>query len=288
MSATDTAARSNPLRGLGWGTFFAGFVPGLLQLQLGQKGRAITAFVSCTVLFFAGWALIQDRLFFYGLFSFEGGTTGTMASFGLPVILPEILNLPANAIGALMSYSSEFEAQRTWRLPRAMEDVGAFLTAASGMLAAFWAADAHFSLRRQRDGTGKEAEPKVAPALAAGVSWLLPGFGHILLGQRGKGLLIGAAVLVVFGAGLFFSEGHAVDRGMAPVWWIGQMLCGGGALFAAFVTAPLEMTAFPQHYELGLNLCTVAGLMNLVVMIDAFTVAERRTFPLRSGQEMAR
>ena len=39
------AMRSNPdpSRGLGWGVFLAGFVPGLLQFHLGQKPRALLA-----------------------------------------------------------------------------------------------------------------------------------------------------------------------------------------------------------------------------------------------------
>ena len=49
------AMRSNPdpSRGLGWGVFLAGFVPGLLQFHLGQKPRAVLALASCLALFFA-------------------------------------------------------------------------------------------------------------------------------------------------------------------------------------------------------------------------------------------
>ena len=36
----------------------------------------------------------------------------------------------------------------------------------------------------------------------------------------------------------------------------------------------------PIDLDLGIVLCTVAGLMNLVVMCDAYTVAERSVFPL--------
>ena len=35
---------------------------------------------------------------------------------------------------------------------------------------------------------------------------------------------------------------------------------------------------------LGIVLCTVAGMMNLVVMVDAYTIAERATFPLAAAQ----
>jgi TM2 domain-containing membrane protein YozV len=270
-------------QGLGLGAFFMTFVPGLLQLQLGQKGRALIAFVSSTALFFVGWSLVQDRLFAFSLTSSEPGGSWLPARIGIPLTLPEILNLPALAIGGILSYASDFESMRAWYLPRPMEDLGGFLTAASGMLAAFWGADGIWSLRWRRDAKdGVTNAPVCNPALAAGLSWLLPGAGHAIAGQRDKGVLMGNAVFVVFAVGMWCSDGHAVDRQIASVWWIGQALFGGGALFASLVTAPIEMTSSPDNLELGTNLCTVAGLMNLVVMIDAFTVAERSSFPVSS------
>ncbi|MEI6129282.1 MAG: DUF6677 family protein [Planctomycetota bacterium] len=285
MTATD---QQNPasLRGLGWGTFLAGFVPGLLQFQLGQKGRAILAFLSCTALFFIGWVLVRDRLFYFALFAPETdpvhlSTVGILARCGITVTLPEILNFPANAIGSILAFDPSYEAQRLWRLPRALEDLGGFLTAASGYLAAFWSADGHWGMRLQRDGGVNPLRPICNPAFAAGISWLLPGAGHALAGQRSKGILMGASTVLVFALGLLLSQGHAVDRAIASVWWIGQSMCGGGVLFASLVTAPQEITgSFPENLDLGTVLCTVGGLMNLVVMVDAFSVAERSVFPV--------
>jgi hypothetical protein len=281
--------RSNidPARGLGWGAFLAGFVPGLLQYQLGQKQRALVAFVSCTALFFAGWLLVRERLFYWALVTGDsppgGGTSmvRTLAQFGLPLTFPEILNLPANALGALLAWDGSPSGERLWRLPRSFEHVGGFLTAASGMLAAFWSAAGHWELRRRRDGGADAPSPVADPALCAALSWLVPGLGHARAGQKDKGLVMGGAVVVVFALGLLFSEGHAVDRATASVWWIGENLFGGGSLFAALVTAPLRMDHAPTSLDLGTVLCTVAGLMNLVVMIDAFTVAERSVFPVK-------
>ena len=53
---------------------------------------------------------------------------------------------------------------------------------------------------------------------------------------------------------------------------------GAGAVAAALVTGPMRVTSTPLELDLGVILCTVAGLMNLVVMCDAFTVAERSVF----------
>ncbi len=282
--------RSNldPARGLGWGTVLAGFVPGLLQYRMGQKRRALIAFVSCTALFFAGWIVVGDRLFRWALIGVgetDSPAMRAMARVGLPLTLPELLNLPAHALGALLAWDGSPSGERLWRLVRPGERLFGFVTAASGMLAAFWSAAGHWDLRVRRDGGADAPAPVANPALCAGLSWLVPGLGHARAGQRDKGVLMGAAVLAVFAAGLAFSHGHAVDRTTMDVWWIGQNLCGGGSLFAALVTGPLQMESAPLHLDLGVVLCTVAGLMNLVVMVDAYTVAERSVFPVRQAAE---
>lgn len=276
----------DPAKGLGWGTFLAGFVPGLLQYKLGQKPRAALAFLSCTALFFVGWVVVGERLFYWALFSADdkGGLTNGLARFGV-MTLPEVINLPANAIGSFMAFDDTPTGLRMMRLPRDYEHLAGWLTGASGMLAAFWAAQAHWDLRLRRDANlGAEGAVAVAnPALCAGLSWLVPGLGHAKAGQKDKGILMGLSVLIVFALGLIFSGGQAVDRAHYPVWWIGQNLFGGGSLFASLVTGPMRSAGTPIDLDLGIVLCTVAGLMSLVVMCDAYTVAERSRFPLQSS-----
>ena len=270
-------------KGLGPGAFLCGFIPGLLQLQLGDKQRAVMAFVSCTVLFFLGWVVVGERLFYWALLTPEPSSVAlsTMARVGLPLDLPELLNLPANALGAIMAYDGSPSGERLWRMPRDYEHIAGWLTAASGMLAVFWAAAGHW----RRDASEDSPQAVANPALCAALSWLVPGLGHARAGQKDKGLVMGAAVVIVFALGLLFSHGHGCDRTTASVWWIGQNLFGGGTLFAALVTAPMHMASAPAHLDLGVVLCTIAGLMNLVVMVDAFTVAERSVFPVKKPVE---
>lgn len=287
-----TRAGIDPGRGLGWGTFLSGFVPGLLQFRLGQQNRGLLALVSCTALYFVGWVLVRERLFYWVLLDAGTPATGgtsparTAAQFGLPLVLPELLNLPANALGALLSFDSSPTAERAWRHLQPSEYLGGFLTAASGMLAAFWAAAGHWELRRRRDGGPTPPVAVADPALCAALSWLVPGLGHARAGQKDKGLVMGAAVAIVFAMGLLFSHGHACDRATYSVWWMAQNLFGGGSLFAALVTGPMQQEAAPMYLDLGVVLCTVAGLMNLVVVVDAFTVAERTAFPVAQSAEV--
>lgn len=276
----------DPAKGLGWGTFLAGFVPGLLQYQLGQKSKAGLAFLSCTALFFVGWAIVGERLFYWALFAADdtGGLTNGLSRFGV-LTLPEVINLPANAIGGFLAFDDSPTGLRMMRLPRDGEHIAGWLTGASGMLAAFWAAQAHWDLRLRRDATAvaEGAAPVANPALCAGLSWLVPGLGHAKAGQKDKGIVMGLSVLIVFALGLLFSGGQAVDRAHYSVWWIGQNLYGGGSLFASLVTGPVQSTGTPIDLDLGIVLCTVSGLMSLVVMCDAYTVAERSLFPLPSS-----
>ncbi len=273
----------DPAKGLGWGTFLAGFVPGLLQFQLGQKAKAGLAFVSCLALFFAGWVIVGERLFYWALFAADdkGGLANGMVRFGM-MTLPEMMNLPANVLGSVLAFDGTPSGLRNQRNPRDLEHIAAWLTGASGMLAAFWAAQGHWEFRVRRDQKflAEGAKPVANPALCAGLSWLVPGLGHAKAGQKDKGVLLGIAVAVVFAFGLIFSGGHAVDRAQYGVWWIGQNLFGGGSLFASLVTGPWPSSGTPIDLDLGIVLCTVAGLMNLVVMCDAYTVAERSLFPL--------
>lgn len=279
----NQSAPRHSTKGLGWPVFLAGFIPGLLHFRLGQATRGAIALASCAVLFFAGFAFLGDRLFWWALVApDEKSTWLAWLAHYLPLLnLPEMFNLPCTAIGTIATWDITFTGQRAWRLPRDFEHVAGWLTAASGMLAAFWAAEAQWQLTWRRDGAGAPCRPIVNPALAAGLSWLVPGLGHVRAGQKDKGLLMGGAVLLVFALGLLFSQGHGCDRSVASVWWMGQNLCGLGTLFSALVTAPMQMLGpdgFPPLYDVGLVLCTVAGLMNLVVMVDAYTVAERSAF----------
>jgi hypothetical protein len=287
------SAATNHTRGLGLPAFLQGLVPGLLQYRLGQQRLAAIALGSCSLLFLLGWLCVRERLFYWALLTPDSppggrGTSAlqTLARCGLPLTLPELLNLPANALGAMVAFDSSPTGERLWRMPRDFEHLAGWLTAASGMLAAFWSAAGHWELRRRRDGGPTPPVAAAHPGLCAGLSWLVPGLGHWRAGQRDKGLVMGLAVVVVFAMGLWFAHGHAVDRANASVWWIGQNLFGGGSLVAALVTGPWRMEAAPPQLDLGIVLCTVAGLMNLVVMVDAYTVAERTAFPLPKSAEV--
>jgi len=106
-------------------------------------------------------------------------------------------------------------------------------------------------------------------------SWAIPGAGHLWQGRRGKGLLFLVALPLMFTIGLLvrgrlfpfdMSEplvglAAVADLGIGLPYFIAQAI-GAGAGDVRAVT-----------YEYGNAYVIVAGLLNLLVVIDAYDIA---------------
>ena len=114
-----------------------------------------------------------------------------------------------------------------------------------------------------------------SPINTAIVGWLIPGAGHFLAGQTRKGVIFFVVLSFMFVLGLAFSgELFAFDLSdplvfLAAVaqWAIGlpRLLaamagCGHGVLTAV-------------TYEYGNTFFIVAGLLNMLIVLDAMDVA---------------
>jgi hypothetical protein len=151
------------------------------------------------------------------------------------------------------------------------------------------------------------AHPAPFQPVALVAACLLPGAGHALLGDRRRGILIGAGVLGLFFGGLLIGGIDAVDRREDFVWFVGEALVGpiafavdyyhqnhlkvrdrpGGPVRSAYPNEvrdprglaaqvletdprkPPSVKSIGRVNELGTLFCTIAGMMNLIVIIDA-------------------
>jgi hypothetical protein len=106
-------------------------------------------------------------------------------------------------------------------------------------------------------------------------SWAIPGAGHLWLGRRAKGLVFLLALPMMFAIGL------AIHGRLFP-FEMSEPLVGLGALadvgigLTYFVAATLGYGGGQVRsvtYEYGNTFLIVAGLLNLLVVIDAYDVA---------------
>jgi len=134
----------------------------------------------------------------------------------------------------------------------------------------------------------EEADPTPGYAWLVGLAaWFIPGVGHLMLRKWVRAALMGGAVWVCFFVGLSMG-GHMYDLSNAQgtsstLLQVPPMIAnlGTGILFIVcwllgigFGDDPVQ--AARVTYEYGNTFLLIAGLMNYLVMLDAFDIAAGR------------
>jgi hypothetical protein len=106
-------------------------------------------------------------------------------------------------------------------------------------------------------------------------SWAIPGAGHLWLGRRSKGLVFLVALPAMFAIGLGI-HGRLFPFDLSE-WLVGlAAIADVGIGIPYFIAGALGYGAGDVRavtYEYGNAFLIVAGLLNLLVVIDAYDVA---------------
>jgi hypothetical protein len=145
---------------------------------------------------------------------------------------------------------------------------------------------------------GDDSQPQ-ANIVAGVLAWVFPGLGHMLARrERRRGRLIMFGMLFLILGGLLVGGVDCVDRKRDYLWFLAQAVCGP-IVFAAdlvnqnYVQALPEAERFPaiainKPNEMGTLFIALAGLMNLVVILDAIFAPYRSEFVDRRQRGDAR
>lgn len=130
-----------------------------------------------------------------------------------------------------------------------------------------------------------------APVIAL-AQWVVPGLGYWLLGHRGRGLTIGGTIFVLFLLGLLIGGARVVDppslggngtifnQVMQKPWFIGQVLTGLPGVATAMIGQRANLPASHSRVnEIGTLYTAVAGMLNLMCIIDSSYRATREEIP---------
>ncbi len=135
------------------------------------------------------------------------------------------------------------------------------------------------------DGT---QSPIAVPPVVALAGWVLPGAGYLILGQRARALTVGITILILFIGGLFIGGMRVVDAPasllgdpMAAVlqkpWYVAQILAGPIAPICASIgRGPQFVSSHARVNEIGTLYTAVAGMLNLLVIVDSTYRAAQR------------
>lgn len=121
-----------------------------------------------------------------------------------------------------------------------------------------------------------DAPPRRSTAAAMVLAWLVPGLGHYYLGRRKTAIAFAAIVAATFLLGLSFQGRlYTVQEGQPLTILATFAVYGAGLLnLAARVLSenPGGMILSPT-YEYGCAYLLTAGLMNLLLVLDAHDIA---------------
>lgn len=137
------------------------------------------------------------------------------------------------------------------------------------------------------------------------LTWILPGLGHLYLGQRVRGWVLMMTMTLTFWTGIAVGGVHGTIDPKGHTLWFMAQLCNGGhtaaALFLRAVTtskADVEARAarpaddsrpMTPYYgpwmavELGTVYTAVVGLLNLLVISDVMARSEAGARPPPGG-----
>ena len=117
---------------------------------------------------------------------------------------------------------------------------------------------------------------RVHPAAAALLAWVFPGLGHFYLGRRSAGLAFAAIVTAAFLLGLSFEGRLYTIDGSQPLTILATFAVSGAGLLnvaARFLVDNPGGAILSPTYEYGCAYLLTAGLMNLLLVLDAWDVA---------------
>lgn len=114
------------------------------------------------------------------------------------------------------------------------------------------------------------------PGRALLLSWLLPGAGHWYIARRARAALYGLSVIGVFAGGLLLG-GLATVSVVGHKWaFLLQIFDGPMTIAAAVASHVLDAKPVPsQLADLGLTLTLVSAAFNVLVMADAYYLADK-------------
>jgi hypothetical protein len=109
---------------------------------------------------------------------------------------------------------------------------------------------------------------------AAGVAgWVVPGGGYVVLKEYSRAAIIFVCITLTFAAGLYIGSIGVVDPVGAKLWYAAQILCSPFVAALGRITAAGQYTVYGKPAEIGQIYTSIAGLLNLLCIVNAVYMA---------------
>ena len=143
--------------------------------------------------------------------------------------------------------------------------------------------------------TAPTANPEFRVPIAGLLGWLLPGAGHLFIGERARGVIFLATITVTFWGGVAIGGvKNTVNLQERRFWFLGQICAGGHTLALMAWSKQIERPADdnPQHTriiaygraeEVSVVYTAICGMLNLLIILDVLGRAEKTPLSAQRG-----
>ncbi|GMV95982.1 MAG: hypothetical protein AMXMBFR83_03510 [Phycisphaerae bacterium] len=126
--------------------------------------------------------------------------------------------------------------------------------------------------------------PGARASLVGLLTWLLPGAGHLFLGERIRGVILLATITVTFWTGVAVGGVKNTVNPERWGWFMGQICAGGHTLatlaWSRQIADPPQgeeaaLKAFGREEEVSVVYTGICGMLNILILFDALVRSER-------------
>jgi uncharacterized membrane protein YuzA (DUF378 family) len=118
----------------------------------------------------------------------------------------------------------------------------------------------------------KDNRPLLLISIGA-LAWLVPGAGHYALNEKRRAGVIFVALTLTFLVGLYVGSVGVVDPVHARPWYVAQVMNSPLVMLLGRMGASGEYRVFGRANEIGQIYTSIAGLLNLLCIVNAVYTA---------------
>jgi len=108
------------------------------------------------------------------------------------------------------------------------------------------------------------------------LAWLVPGAGHFLLKEKTRAIIIGTTIVLTFCAGLYVGSIGVINPVGAKPWYVAQIMNSPMVAVLGHLTATGGYPVYGRPNEIGQIYTSIAGLLNLLCIVNAVYLAHLR------------
>ncbi len=108
------------------------------------------------------------------------------------------------------------------------------------------------------------------------LAWLIPGAGHFLIKEKKRALIISATIVLTFCAGLYVGSIGIINPVGAKPWYVAQIMKSPIVAVLGYKATTGYYPVFGRPNEIGQIYTSIAGLLNLLCIVNAVYLAHLR------------